>query len=64
MLEPAMLDYELRDFRKFLHLFATAAALTPAATRQGGIKFGREHLLLLSVFTASTGEERDELLGV
>jgi hypothetical protein len=38
------------------------AALTPAATRQGGSKFGREHLLHDSVCIAPTGEERDELL--
>jgi len=37
--------------------------LTQAATRQGGTKFGRQHLLHLSVCFAPTGEERDELLG-
>jgi hypothetical protein len=36
--------------------------LTPAATRQGGPKFGREHLRHLSVCIATAGEERDELL--
>jgi len=36
--------------------------LTPAATRQGGFKFGREHLRHLSVCIATAGEERDELL--
>jgi hypothetical protein len=36
--------------------------LTPAATQQGGPKFGRKYLLHLSVCIASTGEERDELL--
>jgi hypothetical protein len=38
------------------------AALTPAATRQGGPRFGREHLRHLSVCIATAGEERDELL--
>ena len=37
---------------------------TPAATRQGGPKFRREHLLHMSVFIAPIGEERGELLGV
>ena len=36
--------------------------MTPAATRQGGPKFGREHLRHLSEYIAPTGEERDELL--
>jgi len=36
--------------------------LTPASTRQGGPKFGREHLRHLSVCIATAGEERDELL--
>jgi len=36
--------------------------LTPATTRQGGSKFGREHQLHLLVCIAPTGEERDELL--
>jgi len=36
--------------------------LTPAATRQGGPKFGREHLRNLLVCIAIAGEERDELL--
>jgi hypothetical protein len=36
--------------------------LTPAATRQGGPKFGREQLRHLSVCIATAGEERDELL--
>ena len=37
--------------------------MTPAATRQGGPKFGREHLLHLFVCIAPTGEKHDELLG-
>ena len=37
--------------------------MTPAATWQGGPKFGREHLRHLSVYIATAGEERDELLG-
>jgi hypothetical protein len=36
--------------------------MTPAATRQGGPKFGREHLRHLSVCIATAGEKRDELL--
>jgi len=36
--------------------------LTPTATREGGPKFGREHLRHLSVCIATVGEERDELL--
>jgi len=36
--------------------------LTPAATREGGPKFGRQHLRHLSVCIATAGEERDELL--
>jgi len=36
--------------------------MTPAATRQGGLKFGREHLRHLSDRIATAGEERDELL--
>jgi hypothetical protein len=36
--------------------------LTPAATWQGGPKFGREHLRHLSVCIATAVEERDELL--
>jgi mannitol/fructose-specific phosphotransferase system IIA component len=36
--------------------------LTPAATRQRGLKFEREHLRHLSVCIATTGEERTELL--
>ena len=43
-------------------LYAAAAAMTPAATRQGGPKFGREHLRYLSVCIATDEEERDELL--
>ena len=43
----------------FLH--AHAAALTQAATRQGGTK-NRENLLRLSVCISLTGEERDELM--
>jgi len=43
-------------------LYAAEAALTPAATRQDGSKFRRDHLLHLSVCIAPTGEERDELL--
>jgi hypothetical protein len=43
-------------------LYAAAAALTPAATRQGGPKFGREHLLHLEAYIAPTCQERDELL--
>ena len=43
-------------------LYAAAAGLTPATTRQGGIKFGRELLPHLLVCIAPTGEERDELL--
>ena len=42
-------------------LYAAAAALTPAATRQGDPKFGREHLRHLSVCIAPTNEQRDEL---
>jgi len=45
-------------------LYAAEAALTPATTRQGGPKCGRENLLNLSVCTAPTSEEREELLGV
>ena len=44
------------------YLLYAAAALTPATTRQGGPKFGREHLLHLSICNAPTGEECDELL--
>jgi len=36
--------------------------LTPADTRQGGPKFGLEHLRHLSACIAPAGEERDELL--
>ena len=43
-------------------LYAAAAVLTTAATRQGGPKFGSEHLRHLSVCIATAGEERDELL--
>ena len=43
-------------------LYVAVAALTQAATRQGGPKFRRKHLLHLSVCITSTGEERDELL--
>jgi hypothetical protein len=43
-------------------LYTAAAALTPGATRQGGPKFGREHLRHLSVCIAPAGEERYELL--
>jgi len=45
-------------------LYAAAATLTPFTMRQGGPKFGREHLLHLSVCIAPTGEEREELQGV
>jgi len=38
--------------------------LTPAATQQGGPKFGRVHLRHLSVCIAPAGEERDELMWV
>jgi len=44
-------------------LYAAKAALTPAAMRQVGPVFGREHPLHLSVCVAPTIEERDELLG-
>jgi len=43
-------------------LYASAAELTPAATRQGGPKFGREHLLHMLFCIAPTGEERVGLL--
>jgi hypothetical protein len=45
-------------------LYAAAAALTPATTRQGGPKFERENLLNLSVINAPTSEEVDKMLGV
>jgi len=38
--------------------------LTPAAMRQVGHKFGREHLRDLLACIAPAGEERDELLWV
>jgi hypothetical protein len=44
-------------------LYTTAAALTPAATRKVGPKFGREELLHMSVCVGPTIEERHELLG-
>jgi len=37
--------------------------LTPAATRQAGNEFGRDHPLHLSVCFDPTIEEREELLG-
>jgi len=49
-------------FERTYLLYAAAAALTTATTRQGGPKFGRGHLRQLSVCIA--GEEHDELLWV
>ena len=62
LLAPAMLDRNDGIFESTYILYAAAAALTPAATRQGGPKFGREHLRHLSVGIATAGEERDDLL--
>ena len=44
-------------------LYAAAAPLTPAATRQVGPDFVRYHPLNLSVCVARTSEERDEIPG-
>jgi len=47
-------------FSKVPTFYMQLVALTPATTRQGGPKFGRE-LLHLSVCIAPTGEERELL---
>jgi len=49
--------------KRIYPLYAAAAGLTPAATRQFGPEFGNEHPLDLSVLVAPNIEERNELLG-
>ena len=55
----------MKGFSKSTYLlYAAAAALTLAATRQDGPQFGSETPFYISVCVAPTGEEWDELLGV